>query len=168
MRQKWSKRVARIGGIILTPLLLMAAPAPTSESNSYGSAHEARRLLKDIQQDARQVEDRAMRLEDYERAPDLDWGPHIHQLNRIRSAVNDMGRQPSRLQAIEGPLAPAEQQAIRDVTPIVQAMADNTTDALEHVKTYQGQFWSAPVKASTHSIESEATELLKTIRADLG
>jgi len=167
MMQKWSTRAALIGGMIFTPLLLPAALASTADLDSR-STKEARRLLKDIQEDARRVEDRALILEDYESTPNLDWGPHIYQLNRIRSEINHMGKRLSQLEAIEGRMAAGEQKAFSDVMPIIQEMAENTTDTLNQVKTYQAQFWSAPVKMSTQSIESDATTLVKTIGSDLG
>ena len=168
MIPKWFMTSAVISGMIFSPMLAVAAPRPMPDEYSSGSPHQARRLLRDIQQEARQVDDRAVRLQDYESAANLDWGPHIHQFNRIRSEINRMGRQLNTLQAMEGPLGPSEQQAINDATPIVREMASNTTDALSQLRDWQAQFWSAQVKASTDNIEHEAGTLIRTIHADLG
>ena len=159
--RKALKTTTIIGALAFAPMAATARAALVP-SNS----REASRLLKDMRQDALQVGDRASLLRNFAVSPEVYRDSHAIELRRIRADVNDMGRRLNQLQAMQGTVAPWQQRAIQQAAPLVQFMADNTTDAIKYMNAHQGGFWAASYRQDVHRLDKEAHTLAKDIHID--
>jgi hypothetical protein len=171
---KWLKTGAVVGAMTLAPTISMQAAVqacnpigpPSSESYTSNFPGEGSHLLADVQQDARRAAYHASQLESYTNNPEITWELHADQLQRIRHDVNDMGKRLCRLETIRRDLSPWEQQALSQVAPQLQYMADNTTDAIHYVNQYENNFWVPSYKSYTQNLYHEANTVSRTIHND--
>lgn len=123
-------------------------------------------MLEDMRGDAERVAYRAEVLVNFNNDQEADWAMNVHQLRRIKAKVDDMGKQLCKLQELEPGLPAADQDAIRQAAPLVQYMADNTTDAINYLNRHQGALWAPTYKLYTQNLDNEATALSQRIRND--
>ena len=152
--EKWLATVGLTSAMVFTPAIIQAAQSSSST--------EAARLLKEMRQDARSVEYRAHVLETLSFSTETPWEGHAIELRRIKENVDDMGKRLNQLQAMQATAAPSQQQAISRVTPLVQFMAGNTTDAIDYMNKHQGGLWAEPYRQDVNRLRSEAATLIKT------
>jgi hypothetical protein len=64
---------------------------------------------------------------------DISWQGHVALLDPVKEHVNDLGRTIAKLQAERSQGSPLQQQAIDRAVPLLREIAQNTTDAIEHI-----------------------------------
>jgi hypothetical protein len=170
---RWLKTGTVIGAIVLAPGVGMAAQVkacvaspPTPESYTWNFSREGTRLLNEMRYDAHRVAYHADNLKNYELNPEIDWQLHADQLVKIKREVNDMGKRLCRLEVIRGAIAPWEQNAVRQVAPLVQYMADNSTDAINYLNAHQGEFWVPSYRLEVRNLNTEAHTLARKVHND--
>jgi hypothetical protein len=64
---------------------------------------------------------------------DISWQDHVVLLNEVKEHVNVLGRTIAKLQAERSEGNTLQQEAIDRAVPLLQEVAQNTTDAIEHL-----------------------------------
>jgi hypothetical protein len=64
---------------------------------------------------------------------DISWQGHVVLLNEVKEHVNVLGRTIAKLEAQRSEGSTLQQKAIDRAVPLLQEMAQNTTDAIEHI-----------------------------------
>ena len=127
--------MAAIGVMAFMPPTSVAMSAQNSAAVQQASGcitttltPEARNLLNDVWRDAEQVARDTASLKSFANVPNIDRGVQDHRLMQIQAKVADMD---NRLLQLEGQaLPPSDQRAIHEAMPLVQSMANDTTDAI--------------------------------------
>jgi hypothetical protein len=158
------KTVPIITAIILTPAFALADVQYCAGQAPVGPgdySQEASRLLDDMHADAYQIAHHASVLQGYATDPDVDWEMHADQLYTLKNEVNNMGKQLCRLESIQSVLPRDEQhpRTIEQVAPLVQYLADNTTDAINFVNAHQGDFWNPVYQKYALNINDGASSI---------
>jgi hypothetical protein len=160
------KLMALASAVLLSPVMAVANVQACSAPPPYRAnySREASRLMNTMRYDARRAADHAFALENYTNESSLvDWTSHSYQLNRIKSEVDDMGKRLCTLESIQSVTVPREQQLVAQVAPLVQELADNTTDAIRYLNAHQDDLWNPTYKAYTHNMNTEAREISHVI-----
>jgi len=151
------------GGVICALALLPGISnaqvvRPVSESGQYArsSTREANRLMNQMQYEARRVQYHTQVLDNFVYHTQFAWNTTGIELRRIKSEVNDMSSRLRKLERIENGVPVAEQQAIQNVTPLVQEMANNTDAAINFRNTHHNGFWAPAFMSSTQNLHTEA------------
>ena len=161
-----------IGSVLLLPLISMAKEQacvtgpPTAASYTWNFTREASGLLRDMHDDAARASRAAEVLQTAAQNPDESWASRAYQLSSIRAEVDDMGKRLCRLEAIRRVAAPWQQQAIDQIAPLVQYMADNTDDAIHYLNTHQAAYWTPAYRTYSGKLYAEATALRRQIHFD--
>jgi hypothetical protein len=158
------KTVPIITAIILAPAFASAkvqycAEQPPVHPGDY--SQEASTLLEDVRTNADQVAHHASVLQGYATDPDVDWEMHADQLFRVKSEVDNMGKELCRLETIQSVLPRDEQhpRTIQRVAPLVQLLADNTTDAIHYLNAHEGDFWAPVYQKYALNLNDEANSI---------
>jgi hypothetical protein len=64
--------------------------------------------------------------------PQISWQTQADKLEELKIHVNNLGEFVVRMQSVEVP-SPSQEQAIRDITPMVEQLAANTTMTIYHL-----------------------------------
>jgi hypothetical protein len=88
-------------------------------------------LLEEVRLESAQLDVDAEALLFMDRSP--VWRQaHAQELNVIRGHINEIGKLERRMRDARDPGSPWQQQAVDQVGPLLQQMADNLTSAIEH------------------------------------
>jgi NTP pyrophosphatase (non-canonical NTP hydrolase) len=68
---------------------------------------------------------------------DLDWRTHAAYLDQVKEHINNLGKIVEKLQAERGKASPWQQQTIDRSIPLLQELATNTTNAINHLNQNQ-------------------------------
>ena len=136
---------------------------PTAASYTWDFHKEADRLFTEIQSDSQQVVNHAAKLQSFSDDYELDWQPNADQLNRLKSEVNDVGQKLCRLETIRRVVAPWQQNAIDQIAPSVQLMADNVQDAIMFGNAHRNDLWNPTFRRYADNIYTEATTLQQSV-----
>lgn len=139
---------------------------PTAASYTWNFSREASSLLRDIHYDAVRASHAAIMFQTVARNPDESWAGRAYSLSQIRAQVDDMGRRLCRLETIRRVVAPWQQEAIGQIAPMVQYMADNTNDALHYLNTHQAAYWSPSYRTYSGRLYTQATAIRRQIHFD--
>jgi hypothetical protein len=74
-----------------------------------------------------------------------------------------MGKRLCTLESIQSVTSPQEEQFVAQVAPIVQELADNTTDAINHLNAHEGSLWTSTYKTNIYNMYTEAREISHAI-----
>jgi hypothetical protein len=164
---KWIGTGIVAGAMLFAPAISMGAvQSCATETGTYSPAQAAQKtsdLLKQVQSDAQQAEYHANVLRNFADNSNVDWQAHVYQLNRIRSEVDDMGRQLCRLESTRAQTAARARHTINRIAPLVRYMADNTDDAINYVNAHQGNFWVPAYGKNVKNIGNEARAVSRRI-----
>ena len=159
-------------GVVLCALAFLPAvskaqtcsPAAVSDhSYARGSTRAATHLLNDMQYDARQVENHAERMDSFAYHTKFAWNTTGIELRRIRWEINDMGKRLCKLETMQKAVPLAEQQAIQNVAPVVQEMADNADAAIHFRNAHHSGFWAPSFTANAQNLQTEANTVIRQI-----
>jgi hypothetical protein len=103
-----------------------AAAAPQARDSAV-----INELLEEVRMEAAQLDVDAEALLFMDRSP-LFRQAHMQQLNTIRTHINEIGKLEQRMQEERASGSAWQQRALDQVRPLLQQMADNLTQAIEH------------------------------------
>jgi hypothetical protein len=154
--------------LIFSPGMVFGANAcqPAKTRPKLDAVQLSRRafaLLKDIREDAQRVRYHAGVIQNLSDNDESLWGAQEHELRRIKAEVDDMGRRLCALEINQQAVAPWEQRAIRQATPLIRYLADNTDDAILFANRHQSALWSPRYKQNAQNLYGEASALTQTI-----
>ena len=128
--------LAAVGVAALIPMTSMAAigqPCAASEASECSwatNAPEARNLLNDMWRDADQVARQANSLQNLANDPNADRQIQADQLGEIQATIAEMDKRLCSLEGIQASLPSAEQQVMREASPLVRSMENDNSNAL--------------------------------------
>lgn len=123
-----------IGGVSPPGVSLQYSMAVSGEASASTAAQkEATRLLKQVASRAGATVKHAETLQSFQLAKQVSFQSHAYELERAKGAINSMGRDLGKLQALRGEALPWQQVVIDQLDPMLTSLAANTTDAIEHL-----------------------------------
>jgi hypothetical protein len=69
----------------------------------------------------------------------VSWESHANEINMVKTHINKLGVIISQLQAARGDVGERHQEAIDQVLPPLQELADNTTTIISYLNQYEGR-----------------------------
>lgn len=140
-----------------------SSSAASDHSYARTSTRETTRLLNDMQFDAREVQHHAQIMDNFTYHTSFAWNTTGIELRRIKSEVNDMGKRLCKLERMENGVPLAEQQAIQNVAPVVQEMADNADAAIHFRNAHHSGLWAPSFTADAQNLQNEASTVIRQI-----
>jgi chromosome segregation ATPase len=114
------------------------SPAKASAQASTGDSEEVNKLLSEAKAEAHQLESDADHMSTFGRS-DLSYESHAWKISEIRDHVNQTGKILADLENAQDTASPWQQQAIDEIRPLLQEIADNTTAAIDHINNNPGK-----------------------------
>ena len=136
-----------VGITALAWVLLIGSPcvwAQKADSEHISS------LLTEAKTYAVQAEDDSATLESFTRS-NLEWRSHAVKLEQIKSHVNEIGKLLKQMSDISSEGSPWQQEAIRQIDPLLRSMAANLTSTIEHLNANQSQVHMPPYRDYVHA-----------------
>lgn len=123
---------------VLVAGFLSISPMKGYALSASGDSEEVNKLLTNVKSEAHQLETDADSLATYARS---GLTPHSQgeHLNIIRHHVNAAGELLSQLEDASEVASPWQQQAIEEIRPMLQDLADNTEAAINHFNENQAE-----------------------------
>ncbi|MFP5230299.1 MAG: hypothetical protein ACLGXA_22010 [Acidobacteriota bacterium] len=106
---------------------MMAQPTDSARIND---------LLQQAKERALQANRDAELIESYTRSK-TSWVSHSRSLNSMKEHINNMGKTLAELNSYKMEASPWQQEAIRDVDPLLRSMADHLTVMINHLNDNQ-------------------------------
>lgn len=123
----WTMVVALMGG-----LSLASADARGKEPTQRDSP-EVTKLLKEARSEAVKLQLETERLDSYKNTA-LSRESHARQLDVTKDHVNELGKILDKLEARNVEASPWQQKAIEEMRPMLEKLAERTSEAIEHVR----------------------------------
>jgi hypothetical protein len=123
-------QAVRPGFAFLAVAMLFLAPTVASASVVKDSP-EFSALLAQAKSEAVQLQQTAEEMNTF-KFPQIGWQTQADKLEELKTHVNSLGEFVVRMQNAEVP-SPSQEQAIRDIAPMVEQLAANTTMAIYHL-----------------------------------
>lgn len=120
----------------LSALALMLFLGTARGSAQTQDSEQITQLLNEAKSHALDAESDAATLEAYTRSG-LNWKSHAGKLNSMKVHVNELGKVAAEMSALEQEGSPWQQQAIRQVMPLLKEMAGNLTITIQHLNENQ-------------------------------
>ncbi|MHB2007347.1 MAG: hypothetical protein ACYCOX_04790 [Acidobacteriaceae bacterium] len=117
--------------------LFLVIKGPVAVAQNADSA-EISSLLSEAQHHAALLDDDADQLVSYTRSK-LHWESHAQQLESMKTHVNNLGNVTAQLNNLRSDGSPWQQQAIDQINPLLQEMADHLTATINHLNENQQQ-----------------------------
>jgi hypothetical protein len=131
------RSIFRISGGLAVFALLLAMNAPFATAQASDS-EQISGLLSEAQHHAMLVDDDASALQSFTRSK-LSWQTHGKQLESMKAHVNDLGKVIKQLNDLRSEGSPWQQQAIDQINPLLQDMADHLTATINHLNENQNR-----------------------------
>ncbi|MCL5005213.1 MAG: hypothetical protein M1404_01660 [Acidobacteria bacterium] len=147
--------------VILGWALWLLPPLPASNDPSMDSK-EVSELLSQAKRNAAQLERDAARLESFGRS-NLTWESHVDQTNLIKQHVNNLGKLLQRLHDARSEASAWQQNAVDQITPLLQEMADSVNASIRHLNDNQDRVHMPEYKAYLKAHYDLASSLSKMI-----
>jgi hypothetical protein len=122
----WTMAVALAGG-----LSLASAEARGKQPAPKDSA-QVTSLLKEARSEAVKLQNEAEKLESYMNTG-LSRETHARQLQVTKDHINELGKTLDKLEAQKAEASLWQQNAIEEMRPLLEQLAERTTQAIEHV-----------------------------------
>lgn len=94
----------------------------------------------------------------------LDFRSHAVKLEEIKTNVNNLGKTAKQLTDISEQGSAWQQDAIRQIDPLLRSMADNLTSTIEHMNKNQSQIHMAAYRDYVHANYEFASRTADMIR----
>ena len=127
--------IPRISLGVAVVALLLVIKGPVAMAQKADSA-EISNLLSEAQHHAVLLDDDAVTLQSYTRSK-LHWKSHAQQLELMKTHVNNLGKVTAQLSDLRSEGSPWQQQAIDQINPLLQEMADHLTATINHLNENQ-------------------------------
>jgi hypothetical protein len=122
----WAMAVALAGGLNLD-----SAEARGKQS-APGDSAQVTKLLKEARSEAVKLQLAAEKLESYKNTG-LSRETHAQQLDVTKDHINERGKTLDKLEAQKAEASPWQQNAVEEMRPLLEQLAERTTQAIEHV-----------------------------------
>ena len=150
------RRFAAFAALLGTALFLQGwTPA-------YGDSAEVSQLLQQARTSAMQLNRDSSDMASYAGSR-LSWQSHAVQINRIKEHINNSGKILAKLHDEREGAEPWQQEAIDQITPMLQKLASNTESIIDHLNDKQ-QTWHPEYSGYLKSNAETAQDLSNLIR----
>jgi hypothetical protein len=159
--------IGALAGLPAAAAVPQACIAGSPESFSYNRNYEkqANDLLQDIRSQASQAQRQAADLRTFARTGQENWQAHAFKLAKVKTEVNDMGRELCRLDVIRPVLEPWQQNAINRIAPHIQLIADNAQDAIGFLNTHETTtLWQPTYRLYVRNLDRQARQISHTVK----
>lgn len=130
--------------LALTALfVLVAGPSYATAQNRDSAAIS--KLLNESRTYAVQADSDYAELESFTNSH-LTWQSHAHQIELIRSHINNMGRVVKEMQDMKGEGSPWQQVAIERIDPLLRLMAGQLTRTIEYGNKHPNRIQLMPYR----------------------
>ena len=129
--------IFRISSGVAVLALLIAMTAPSAAAQTSDSA-KVSNLLAQAESHATLLKNDAATLQSFTRSG-VSWQSHAGQLEVMKTHVNNLGKVEEQLRDARSEGAPWQQEAIDQINPLLQDMADHLTATINHLNENQGQ-----------------------------
>jgi hypothetical protein len=152
--------------IVLPIVMGLVMFSGTSRSSAQSQdSEQISQLLVEAKSHALDAEDDAAKLEAYTRSR-LSWRAHGNQLEAMKVHVNELGRIAGQLNDLAPQGAPWQQQAIRQVMPLLTEMAGNLNSAIEHLNENQSRVHMEPFRdysRTNYDLAKRTADLIRDV-----
>jgi hypothetical protein len=124
----WAMVVALMGG-----LSSLASAEMRGNDPAPNDSEQVMKLLKDARSEAVRLQIETDELASYKNTA-LSRETHGRQLEVVKDHVNELGKTLDQLEARKAEASPWQQKAIEEMRPMLEKLADRTTQAIEHVR----------------------------------
>lgn len=157
-----TRSILRISVGLAIVALFLAIKGPVAVAQNADSA-EISNLLSQAQHHAVLLADDAATLQSYIRSK-LHWQSHAQQLESMKTHVNNLGKVTGQLNDLRSEGSPWQQQAIDQINPLLQDMADRLTATINHLNKNQERVHMPAFQdyaRGNHELASRTSELIK-------
>ncbi len=141
-------------------VLLIGSPYVAAQK---ADSEEISNLLTQSKTHAVQAEDDSATLESFTRSG-LEWRSHAAKLDQIKTHVNEIGKLLKQMSDLNAEGSPWQQEAIRQIDPLLRSMADNLTSTIDHLNKNQNKVHLPPYRDYVHAnyeFASRTAEMIK-------
>lgn len=124
-------------------------------------------LLQQAKNRAVQANHDAELIESYTRSQ-TSWHAHSLQLNSMKDHINNIGKTLSEMDAARAEGSAWQQEAIRDIEPLLRSMADHMTTMITHLNEHQDQVHMPTYVDYTKANRELSDKLLATLEDYVG
>lgn len=129
---------------------------------AYGDSAQVSQLLEQARTSATQLNRDSNDMASYAGSR-LSWEGHAQQINRIKEHINKSGEILAKLHEQRDGAEPWQQEAIDQITPMLQKLASNTESIINHLNDRQ-QTWHPEYEGYLKSNAETAQDLSTLIR----
>jgi hypothetical protein len=147
---------------------MIAAPAALRADTNHStpdpaSVRDVADHLSIFEQQAADVNRNADDLLTLSRNHRTNWASHAYYLNNLRHDINDLGRMLSGLEQAKPQASEAQQMAIEKARSHLVALAAETTEALDLLRTRSGNLMQPQYKETVADLSRQADILYQTV-----
>ena len=136
---------------------------PTAQSYTWDFPREAQTLLGDIVAEAHTARTHADALHEFMLDPHTDWQVQALELDKIRTAVNDMGTKLCRLETIRRVVSPWERKAISGAAPLITELANDAESAITYLNTSRTYLFNPKYTGYGEDLYQRSTKLANSL-----
>lgn len=154
--------VLRISAGLAVFALLLAIRVPFAVAQNSDSA-KISQLFSEAEHHAVLLDDDAATLESFTRSK-VGWQTHGSQLESIKTHVNNLGKVTAQLNDLRSEGSPWQQQAIDQLNPLLQEMADHLTATINHLNENQNRVHMPAYQDYAHGNYELASRISQMIK----
>ena len=154
--------VLRISAGLAVFALLLAIRVPFAVAQNSDSA-KISQLFSEAEHHAVLLDDDAATLESFTRSK-ISWRTHGSQLELIKTHVNNLGKLTAQLNDLRSEGSPWQQQAIDQINPLLQEMADHLTATINHLNENQNRVHMPAYQDYAHGNYELASRISQMIK----
>jgi len=157
-----TRSILRISLGLAVVALFLVIKGPVAVAQNADSANISS-LLLEAQHHATLLDDDAATLQSYTRSK-LNWKTHAQQLESMKTHVNNLGKVTAKLNDLRSEGSPWQQQAIDQINPLLQDMADHLTATINHLNENQGRVHMPAYQdyaRGNYELASQTSQLIK-------
>lgn len=149
-----------VGITALALVLLIGSPYVVAQK---ADSEKISGLLTEAKTYAVQAEDDSATLESFTRS-NLEFRSHAVKLEQIKANVNNLGKVAKEMNDMSSEGSAWQQDAIRQIDPLLRSMADHLTATIEHLNANQSKVHMPPYRDYVHANYEFASRTAEMIR----
>jgi hypothetical protein len=135
---------------------------PTASARGFKDSEEVSGLLAQAKTEAVQLKQDTEEMNTFVRDK-LSWHTHATQIDEIKRHVNNLGELVAKMNNAESTASPWQRQSIREVTPLLDALAETVTSTIDHLSANQDRLHSAPYPDYVSANADMASDLAQLV-----
>lgn len=147
--------------LALTVLFALVAGPSYANAQNKDSA-QISHLLGQAKYHAVMLDNDAAELESYANS-NMSWPSHAHQLEIIRTHVNNLGKLLAEMHSMRDEGSPWQQDAIDRIDPLLRQMAHQLTATIDHGNQYPNRIHMLKYRNYTHACADYAARTSRLI-----